>query len=75
MAMTVKRRFVAQAATIGGRWPDSPNVGKTVEQKTIPAQRKIATATPPPTPRLLKTIPSGAASMMVIIQMNGAANL
>ena len=65
--------FVAQAAMMGGRCPDSPSVGKTVEQKIIPAQRKMATATLPPNPRLLKEMPSGAANRIVIMQINGFA--
>ena len=71
MATLKKRMLVAQAARKGGRCPDSPKVGKTVEQKSIPAQRKMAIATPPPTPRLVKVMPNGAASRTIIRQMKG----
>lgn len=71
--MNPNRMLVAQAAMSGGRWPDSPRVGNTVEQKIMPAQRKMAMAMPPPTPRLLSTMPSGAASRMMMRQMNGCA--
>ncbi len=73
--MSPNRMLVAQAAMMGGRWPDSPSVGNTVEQKIMPAQRNMAMATPPLTPRLFRTMPSGAASRMMMRQMKGCAIL
>jgi len=73
MATVKKIMFVAHAARAGCRCPDSPRVGNTSEQNSIPAERKIATATPPPGPLREKEIPSGAANKTITRQIAGCA--
>ena len=73
MATNAKMILVAQAARMGGIWPASPKVRKKLDEKSMPADRNRAMETPPPSPRLLKIMPSGAASRMVIRQIMGWA--
>ena len=73
IATEKKSRLVAHAASMGDKWPDSPRVGKTVEQNSMPAQRKMAMAIPPPAVFLVKLIPSGAARRTMMRQITGCA--
>jgi hypothetical protein len=70
-AIAVARILVPQAAHKGGMYPDSPSERKTVDENIMPEQINIARAIPPAAPRLLKTIPSGAARRTIARQIPG----